>query len=175
MKCRVALVTMSLTVAAFAPVVASAAGQKAKAEMKDAAGQSVGTIEIQTTNAGALFKIKLTGLPPGPHGFHLHETGTCEGDFSSAGGIYNPHGSEHGFLAEGGPMAGDLPNIYASASGEVEAELVSAFIVLDRMAEENIFDEDGTALVIKENADDYESDPDTEGGARIACGVVKAE
>ena len=51
---------------------------------------SLGTAEIQATPAGALIKLKLAGLPPGPHAIHVHETGTCEGNFASAGAIYNP-------------------------------------------------------------------------------------
>ena len=72
------------------PVPAWAAGDKASAEIKDGSGKSLGTAEIQATPAGALIKLKLAGLPPGPHAIHVHETGTCEGNFASAGAIYNP-------------------------------------------------------------------------------------
>ncbi len=103
---------------------ASAAGDKATGEIKDRDGKSLGTVEIVATSAGALIKLKLTGLPAGPHAIHFHETGTCEGDLSSAGAIYNPLGATHGLLSEEGPMAGDLTNIHADASGQVEAELL---------------------------------------------------
>jgi superoxide dismutase, Cu-Zn family len=149
-----------------------AAGDKATGEIKDRDGKSLGTAEIVATSAGALIKLKLTGLPAGPHAIHFHETGTCEGDLSSAGAIYNPLGASHGFLSEEGPMAGDLTNIHADATGQVEAELLSPFVNLSKDAEESIFDADGTSLVIFEKADDHQTDPEGNSGARIACGAI---
>jgi Cu-Zn family superoxide dismutase len=151
---------------------ASAAGEKASAALKDKDGKTLGTAEIVATAAGTLIKFKLTGLPPGQHAVHVHETGKCEGDFSSAGAIYNPLGASHGFLSEEGPMAGDLTNIRADATGQVEADLLSPFVTLSNDAEDSIFDADGTALVIFEKADDYQSDPEGNAGARIACGAI---
>jgi len=151
-----------------------AAGEKAVAEIKDASGKSLGTAEVVTARGGALIKIKLAGLPPGPHGIHFHEMGSCEADFAGAGSIHNPLGSQHGFLNEDGPMAGDLPNIFANASGEVEAELLSPFVTLSPDTEEQLLDADGTSIVIFEKADDHLTDPEGEAGARIACGTLGA-
>jgi Cu-Zn family superoxide dismutase len=150
----------------------SAAGEKVTGEIKDKDGKSLGTAEIMATSAGALIKLKLAGLPPGPHAIHFHETGKCDGDLSSAGAIYNPLGATHGLLSEEGPMAGDLTNIYADATGQVEAELLSPFVSLSKDAEESIFDADGAALVIFEKADDHQTDPEGGAGARIACGAM---
>ena len=163
---------IALAVALGSP--AWAAGQKAGAEIKDRDGKSLGTVEIVGTAAGALVKVKLTGLPPGAHGFHFHEQGACEGDLASAGAIYNPLGAVHGFLNEEGPMVGDLTNLFVDASGQVEVELLSPFMTLSQDAEETIFDADGTSLVIFEKGDDYVSDPEGNAGARIACGRVTA-
>jgi Cu-Zn family superoxide dismutase len=151
---------------------ALAVGETAVAEIKGRDGKELGQIKVVESTAGVLIMVKLSGLKPGPHGLHLHETGKCEGDFSSAGRIYNPLGARHGFLNEEGPMAGDLPNIIASATGEVEAELLSPFVTLSKDAEESLLDADGTAFVVFENADDYKTDPEGNAGARIACGVV---
>src|SRR5690606_23536968 len=82
---------VSAMLAVSAPAVL-AAGGKAAASLKSKDGQDVGTISILETSGGALVKIKLKGLPPGPHGLAVHEFGKCEGDFSSAGGIHNPFG-----------------------------------------------------------------------------------
>ena len=119
-----------------------------------------------------LLRIKLKNLTPGPHGLHIHETGKCEGDFTSAGAIYNPLGAKHGYLNDEGPMVGDLPNVFVGPAGEVEVELVSPFVTLNREAEETIFDADGTAFVLYEKADDYLSETDGNVGARVACGVI---
>ena len=35
-----------------------------------------------------------------------------------------------------------------------------------------LFDDDGSAVVLHEDADDYQSDPAGHAGNRIACGVV---
>jgi Cu-Zn family superoxide dismutase len=69
-------------------------------------------------------------------------------------------------------MAGDLPNIFASASGDVEAEILSPTISLSPDTEDQILDGDGTSIVIFEKADDHLTDPEGEAGARIACGTV---
>ena len=150
----------------------SVAAEKTGVEMKSRDGKSLGTIDISRTSAGALLHVKLAGLPPGVHGFHFHETGKCEGDFASAGEIYNPLGAVHGFLNDEGPMAGDIPNLFVGASGQVEVELLSPFITLSKDAEESIFDADGTALLIFEKPDDYLSEADGNSGGRIACGIV---
>jgi Cu-Zn family superoxide dismutase len=157
---------------ALGPAPAFSAGEKAAAEITDRDGKSLGKVEIVATAAGALMRIKLGGLPAGPHGFHVHETGKCEGDFSSAGAIYNPLGAAHGFMSEEGPMVGDLTNLIADAAGNIETELLSPFLTLNKDAEESVFDADGSALVIFEKADDYETDPEGNAGARIACGPL---
>lgn len=151
---------------------AGAVGEKAHAELKGLDGREVGTIKMIETTAGVLLRIKLKGLTPGAHGFHVHETGKCEGDFKSAGAIYNPLGAKHGYLNDEGPMVGDLPNLFVAASGELEVEFLSPFVTLSREAEESIFDANGTAFVIFEKADDYLSEGEGNAGERIACGVI---
>lgn len=151
---------------------ANAAGEKAQAELKGIDGREAGSIKMIETTAGVLLRIKLKGLTPGPHGLHIHSIGKCEGDFASAGAIYNPLGAKHGYLNDEGPMVGDLPNIFVGPTGEVEVELVSPFVTLNREAEETIFDADGTAFVVFEKADDYISEADGNAGARIACGPI---
>lgn len=164
--------TFGLLLLAASSLQAAAGAAKATAELKDTSGKSVGTVEILETPAGALFKIKVSGLPPGPHAIHVHEAGVCEGDFSSAGGIYNPVGAEHGFLHENGPMAGDLPNLFVPAGGALEADMLNTFVVLSKDAEETIFSDDGASIVVFEKADDYQTDPEGDAGNRIACGVI---
>lgn len=159
-------------VLAVSATASLAAGGKATASLTSRDGKDVGTITIIETSAGALVRMKLKGLPPGPHGLAVHETGKCEGDFASAGRIHNPFGARHGFFNEEGPMAGDLPNLFVPASGEVEAELLSPHIAMSKDGDDSIFDADGSALVIHENADDYLTEPDGNAGAAIACGVL---
>jgi superoxide dismutase, Cu-Zn family len=151
---------------------AFAVGERGHAEIKSRDGKDLGKIRIIETTAGVLIRVKLKGLPPGAHGFHVTGIGKCEGDFESAGPIYNPLGAKHGFLNAEGPMAGDLPNLVVSASGDVEMDLVSAFVTLNKESEDSLLDNDGAALVIYEKPDDYKSEPIGNAGARIACGVI---
>lgn len=163
---------MALAAWATGAPVALAVGEQAVATLKHANGSDAGIVTFTEGTAGVLLKLELKGLPPGAHAVHIHEAGTCEGDFSSAGGIYNPLGAKHGYLHDEGPMAGDLPNIYAGADGTVVAEMLSPFITLSTAAEESLFDSNGAAIVVQEKPDDYEAEPDGDAGARIACGVI---
>lgn len=154
---------------------AAAIGEVAIAKMKLASGEDAGTITLMEATAGVLIKFDLQGLPPGPHAVHVHDSGSCEGDLSSAGGIYNPLGAKHGFLHDEGPMAGDLPNIHVAADGKASGEILSPFLTLSKEAEETLFDADGAALVLFEKPDDYVSEPEGGAGQRVACGSITAK
>lgn len=92
----------------------------AMAAMRDRDGDSVGQVTLKQTSNGVLLTAELKNLPEGAHAFHVHEVGECVAPFKSAGGHYNPDDSKHGFLVEGGPHAGDMPNINVRASGGVD-------------------------------------------------------
>jgi Cu-Zn family superoxide dismutase len=145
----------------------------AKATLKDADGADVGTVTFTEAATGVLINAELTGLPSGPHGFHIHETGACEPPFESTGGHYNPAGAEHGFLAVGGPHAGDMPNIHVPESGALTVDVLNTLISLEEDAPETLFDDDGSAILVHADADDYEGQPSGHAGDRIACGVIE--
>jgi superoxide dismutase, Cu-Zn family len=151
---------------------AQAVGEKAHADMRTRDGRDLGRIKLHETTSGVLVRIKLKGLPPGTHGFHIHEFGKCESDFETAGGVFNPLGAKHGYLNDEGPMVGDLPNLYVPASGEIEVDFLSPFATLSKDAEDTLLDANGSALVIFEKPDDYATDPLGNSGGRIACGVI---
>lgn len=153
---------------------AAAIGEKAAADVKGRDGKELGTVSLVEATSGVLLRVKLKGLAPGAHGFHFHDAGKCEGDFASAGQIYNPLGAKHGFLNEEGPMSGDLPNLYASASGEVDVEIFSPFATLSKDAEEALLDANGATVVIFEKLDDYVSEPEGNSGQRIGCGALQS-
>ena len=148
---------------------AATPGDTASAAMTDAEGNAVGTVELTEMQNGTLIVARLTGLPEGTHAFHVHETGQCEPPFTSAGGHYNPAAAKHGFGVQVGPHAGDMPNIHVPASGALTIEIFNSNLSVDDM----LLDNDGSAVVIHEGADDYESDPAGKAGDRIACGVLK--
>ena len=140
----------------------------ATATIKDTAGNTVGAAILRETPNGTLVAVRFRALPPGTHAFHIHAVGKCDPPFKSAGGHYNPGGVKHGILTEGGPHAGDMPNIHIAKNGKLDIEILNTRLRLDN----RLFDADGAALVLHAKGDDYRSQPSGAAGARIACGVI---
>ncbi len=151
----------------FLPSLAVADG--ALARMHDADGNSVGTVELRPSPFGTMLHLRLAFLPPGVHAFHVHETGECVPPFKSAGGHYNPDGSDHGLMDDDGRHAGDMPNIHVPSTGMINVEVFNDELRLD----DRLFDGDGAAIVIHEGPDDYATNPAGAAGPRIACGVIQ--
>lgn len=168
----------ALSAAVLVTFVAAAAEdsgpQRAVAEFRDAQGREIGTANLTQTPNGVLIELELRGLPPGEHGFHVHETGRCEPEskFESAGGHYAPAKRAHGFLVEEGPHAGDMPNIFVGKDGTVRAHIVNDGITLGP-GTATVFDADGSALIVHGKPDDYRSQPSGDAGDRLACAVIE--
>jgi len=158
----------SALVAALALSAPTFAGEQAAAVLKDAAGKEVGQVMLLAVPSGVLIDANLSAVPPGDHGFHIHEVGQCEPpDFESAGGHFNPEEDQHGLKTTAGPHAGDLPNIHVPEDGTLRIEMLHQWVSL-----QGLLDDDGAAIVIHEGPDDYITDPTGNAGARIACGVI---
>lgn len=136
-------------------------------------GLPAGTAQLYGNGSEVNISIALAGFDPGVHGVHLHTTGNCDAsDFTSAGGHLNPGGKQHGTENPAGSHLGDLPNVTIGAKG---AGTVSAVLTGPRDAVlADIFDADGTAVVVHAGPDDYKTDPSGASGSRVACGVFKA-
>lgn len=157
------------------PGAASAQDPSLSVNMINREEAEVGTVTITSTPSGMLhIMVEMTDLPPGPHGFHVHETGQCDpaGGFESAGGHYAGD-KEHGVMVEGGPHPGDFPNVHLGQDGVLKAEFFTDRVSLGESGENPLQDGDGSALVIHANPDDYSSQPSGEAGDRIACGVIE--
>ena len=161
--------TLAVTGLALVSAALAAPEDSASAAMVDAEGKSVGTVELTETPHGTLLIVDLENLPEGIHAFHVHETGSCEPPFTSAGGHFNPTGAKHGLEAPEGMHAGDMPNFHVPSSGAVTLEIFNAQLTLS----DDLLDDDGAAIVVHAGADDYRSDPAGDAGDRIACGVIK--
>lgn len=162
---RIGSVTMLMSALASAPATAD----DAMAHLKNAEGESVGTVEFRESPFGTMLHARLAFLPAGIHAFHVHETGECVPPFTSAGGHFNPDASDHGLMDADGRHAGDMPNIHVPASGMVNIEIFNDALRLD----DSLFDADGASVVIHEGPDDYETNPAGAAGPRIACGVIE--
>jgi Cu-Zn family superoxide dismutase len=160
--------------AARQSAAAPAPPMTATAVLKDASGATIGAATLTDTPAGVLVKLAFAqGAPAGTHAVHLHAAGRCDPpDFTSAGGHFNPTKASHGFLDAEGPHAGDLPNVHIPADGTVTVEFVASHATL-RPSPTSLLDADGTALVMHEGADDYQTDPAGSAESRVACGVVQ--
>ncbi|HEV2148533.1 MAG TPA: superoxide dismutase family protein [Longimicrobiaceae bacterium] len=161
-----------------APGAATAERSAAQAEVRlhNPAGEVVGTARLVEDAAGRVhLSVHVEGLAPGLHGMHLHAVGRCDGSttpaFASAGGHFNPTGAEHGHHNPAGHHAGDLPNLVVNPAGVGRLSTT-----LEQFAIADLFDADGTALVIHQNEDDLRTNTGPLGpgnsGPRIACGVV---
>ncbi len=169
------IVFFTVTVFLSGAVACSQAGTRsAKAELHDAKGQMIGTVTLTQEQDGVRVTAETSNLSPGFHGFHIHGIGKCEPPFASAGGHFNPAGENHPH------HAGDLPNLLVIADGR-------AFMVVktDRFKLGDLFNEDGSAIIIHAGPDNhanipsrYSPDPDAatlstgDAGGRDACGVI---
>lgn len=136
-------------------------------------GAKIGTITLQDTARGLSVQSKLSNLPSGFHGFHIHETGSCapaekEGKkvaALAAGGHFNPNHSGHGTPNDG--HMGDLPVLNVNSSGHADNTVLAPRLTLN--------DVKGLAIMIHAGGDNYSDHPKPLGGGgeRIACGVIQ--
>ena len=140
--------------------------------LNGADNKEVGTAKLLQIPNGVLVRLNLTKATPGPHAFHVHAVGKCEGpEFTTAGGHFNPTSKKHGLLSQEGSHTGDLPNVIVPDSGAVTVETVIPHVIL-RAGDHTLADADGSALVLHVGTDDYVTDPTGNAGGRMACGVI---
>jgi Cu-Zn family superoxide dismutase len=138
----------------------------------DMDGEQSGTATLTSTAQGVLIDLEVSGLPAGKWvAFHVHDTGSCDHttDHESAGGHFNPTDADHGYLAENGPHAGDMPNQYVGEDGVLRAQVFNVMVTLDE-GDAGIV---GRSLMIHGGTDDYESQPAGDAGDRYACAVIE--
>ncbi len=161
--------------AAADPTKPTAVVQSVTVKLADAKGKSIGTAVLTTKDKAVNIKLAVTGLKPGDHAIHIHETATCTApDFKSAGGHFNPDKKHHGkdSADPAHPHAGDILNFTVDAKGNSSQELTAPNVTLED-GPHSVFTGGGTALVIHDKADDYKTDPTGNAGDRVACGVIK--
>jgi len=138
-------------------------------------GEKIGAISARNTPYGVLFTPKLRGLPPGLHGFHVHENPDCgagEKDGEkiaglAAGGHYDPKNAGVHEGPFGAGHLGDLPALFVSAEGTATHPVLAPRLKLLELS--------GRSLMIHAGGDNYSDQPKDlgGGGARMACGVIK--
>ena len=172
---------MSLFAASFVSLgmgTAHAAMATATVNSISAAGTtaSLGTVTFADSAGGLVITPKLSGLPPGEHGFHIHEKGDCGPGVNqgkpaagfAAGGHYDPaHTKKHlGPLTTAGHR-GDLPVLVVDGRGDATQAVTAPHLTVAQIR--------GRSIMIHAGGDNYSDAPAPlgGGGARIACGVIK--
>jgi Cu-Zn family superoxide dismutase len=147
--------------------------------LRDTAGVEVGTVKVNEVGPVGNVEIRVSvhGLVPGFHGFHVHTVGVCTPDFGAAGTHLNPGGTNHP------GHAGDQPVLLVNADGTGSLSFMT-----DRYEFSDLFDQDGSAFIVHEKADNYANIPTDrydpypdsitlgtgDAGTRVACGVIVA-
>lgn len=147
-----------------------AAGDTAYAYLVDLQGEVVGEIVLAQAPQGVGIRGDLSGLPPGVHGFHIHQTGQCDPPFESAGTHLNPSGKEHGLENPAGPHDGDLPNVTVPENGVGTVDAMAPLVSLT--GPNSLFDADSSAIIVHADQDDQLTGPSGNSGMPIACGVI---
>ncbi|MEA2343130.1 MAG: superoxide dismutase, Cu-Zn family [Thermoanaerobaculia bacterium] len=162
-----------LMVIPFALVFAACAhskGPMATATLDSTSGSTAkGTVHFQDAGENGVEVVAdLTGVPPGVHGFHVHEKGDCGNNGNNAGPHFNPTTMVHGAPDAVSHHAGDFGNVTADDKGEVHARFTTHSITINTGERAVV----GHAVVLHGNPDDLVSQPAGNAGPRIACGVT---
>lgn len=126
----------------------------------------IGTISAENSLCGVLLTPHLQGLPPGIHGFHVHEKASCDDNGMAAGGHLDPHlTNQHKGPYQQGHL-GDLPVLIVNQDGSASLPTLAPHFKLSQLR--------GHALIIHAGGDNYADNPEKLGGGgkRIACGII---
>ena len=136
-------------------------------------GKKIGEIRFTDTAKGLKIETNLSQLPPGPHGFHVHENPSCDpaekdgkaGAALAAGSHLNTNQAKnHGTPLTG--HLGDLPLLQVQTDGTAKVTLIAPRL--------KVADVKDRAVMIHAGGDNYSDDPKPLGGGgdRIACAIV---
>jgi Cu-Zn family superoxide dismutase len=128
-----------------------------------------GIAKLQDTEAGLQITLDLEA-PPGEHGFHIHEFGSCADAGNAAGGHYNPDRVKHGYLLSDGfsnAHAGDLGNVRVNSDGKATYTATVSGLSLTQ----GKYSVAGRAMIVHEKPDDF-GQPTGNAGGRPGCGTI---
>jgi Cu-Zn family superoxide dismutase len=138
-------------------------------------GKAIGTVTISEGPSGLVFTPALSDLPPGVHGFHVHQNADCSAGEKdgkkvpglAAGGHYDPAATAKHEGPSGAGHLGDLPALTVGADGTAALPVSAPRLRLVDVA--------GRSLMIHAGGDTFSDLPAPlgGGGARLACGAIK--
>lgn len=136
-------------------------------------GKELGKLTLRDTKEGLLIEPDIFGLPNGPHGFHIHEKGSCApaernglpvAGFA-AGGHYDPKHTGKHLGPEGNGHLGDLPVLVFDNDRKATLPVLAPRLKLKDVI--------GRAIIITAESDDYTDKPNAPDGTPIACAVIR--
>jgi Cu-Zn family superoxide dismutase len=172
---------LTYALAAIAFGISSQASADYKVEMNSidakGVGASLGTVTLAAApGGGVLVTPDLKGLPPGEHGFHVHQFSNCsakekDGKLEpgeAAGGHYDPKKTHKHLGPAGSGHQGDLPALNVDASGTATQPMTAKNLSLKSLRNKS--------LMIHAGGDNFSDQPKPNGGGgtRIACGVIES-
>lgn len=126
----------------------------------------VGTVTATDTPYGLLLTPNLKNLPPGVHGFHIHQNPSCGDSGMAAGGHLDPQATGKHLGPYGEGHLGDMAVLIVDADGTATLPVLAPRL--------KVADIKGRSMMIHAGGDNYSDTPPMGGGgARIACGVIK--
>jgi Cu-Zn family superoxide dismutase len=130
-------------------------------------GQPIGTIVATEKPYGVLLTPNLHNLPPGLHGFHIHQNPSCLDNGMAAGAHLDPFHSNQHLGPYGKGHLGDLPVLEVDNNGNATLPILAPRLRLKELKNHS--------LIIHAGSDNYADVPATlgGGGTRIACGIIK--
>ena len=170
-KIHTTLLAVSASALLAACAGTTSGGPAAQAMLEARSGSTVaGSVTFTPRGDRLRIEARVSGLTPGEHGFHVHESGDCSApDASSAKGHFNPAAKPHGHHGGSEHHAGDMPNLVADASGNASLVAELGQLTLAEGATGIV----GRSVVIHADPDDYKSQPAGNSGKRVACGTIR--
>ena len=169
-----------LLAAAFAAILVSGGAQAAVVTVTfnittdSGLGPTIGTMMFEDSSEGLRIMPSVKDLPPGKHGFHVHQNPDCgpkDKDGKSvpglaAGSHFDPKGTGKHEGPQGKGHLGDLPLLNVESDGMAWEEIVAPHL--------KVSDLTGRSIMIHAGGDNFSDSPAAlgGGGGRIACGVV---
>ena len=136
--------------------------------------ERIGHVTLHNHRLGLLLDPSIGALPPGFHGFHIHEHGDIEPSLKNgkrvAGGAAGTHYDPDRTGAHCGPYEfghrGDLPRLRVDRDGVARTPVIAPRLTLSEVK--------GRALIIHSGGDNYSDHPVVNGGgkSRIAGGII---
>jgi superoxide dismutase, Cu-Zn family len=132
----------------------------------DDAKTNFGTLVFNDSPYGLVITPHLTQLPPGAHGFHLHEHPNCNAHGMAAGSHFDPKKANTHLGPYASGHLGDLPVLFVGTDGQANTPLLAPRLTSTELK--------GLTVMLHAGGDNYSDSPALGGGgARIACGVIQ--